>query len=285
MTPTKLLGCQTLIVFAIVIEGVWFAIEWSATELGLGFRAKLGVAWFGLVGRPVHRPGQLLAFWCDAYASAIFNKAIAASSGIVGSAVATIGSLLRVRQNRRVATDGSSRWGTGGEIGQFRSAGVFLGRLGRKFLRRDGREEGRASLTSSPTHVYPAPILSWNGYREKPAPRPDDWSGQVRGLHVRLAAAIDDEAGEIENEGGFQRQRHPVARRVHLEAEPGRTGARSCSRRRIRCRRRQDGHVPAAGSRHGRSRPHDGRGRAHRVGCDKKNSGDIDRQSSNWTTR
>jgi type IV secretion system protein VirD4 len=57
--------------------------------------------------------------------------------------------------------------------------------------------------------VAPAPVLADDGYRDKPATRPDDWSGQVRGLHVGLAAAIDDETGEIESEGGLQQQRHP----------------------------------------------------------------------------
>ncbi len=97
MTPTKLLCGQILMVFAIVITGVWFASEWCAAELG--FQAKLGVAWFVLLDRRVSRPGQLLArwFWYDAYAPAIFKKAIAACSGVVGCAVAIIGSLWRAR--------------------------------------------------------------------------------------------------------------------------------------------------------------------------------------------
>ncbi|MDE2110220.1 MAG: type IV secretory system conjugative DNA transfer family protein, partial [Alphaproteobacteria bacterium] len=59
------------------------------------------------------------------------------------------------------------------------------------------------------TRVSPVPELADDGYRDRPEPRPDDWSGQVRGLHERLAAAIDEEAGAIDDEGGVQRQRHP----------------------------------------------------------------------------
>ncbi len=43
------------------------------------------------------------------------------------------------------------------------------------------------------TRVAAAPVLAENGYRDKPAPRPDDWGGQVRGPDLRLAAAVDEE--------------------------------------------------------------------------------------------
>ena len=60
------------------------------------------------------------------------------------------------------------------------------------------------------SRVAPAPGLAADGYRDRPAPRPDDWGGQVRGLHLRLAAAVDEEAGLAEEtEGGLQQQRHP----------------------------------------------------------------------------
>jgi type IV secretion system protein VirD4 len=57
--------------------------------------------------------------------------------------------------------------------------------------------------------VFAAPTLATDGYRDKPAPRPDDWSGQVRGPHARLVAAADDEGSLSEDEGGLQQQRHP----------------------------------------------------------------------------
>jgi type IV secretion system protein VirD4 len=171
MTPTKLLIGQILIVFAIVIAGVWFATEWCAAELE--FQPQLGSPWFPLFGLPVYRPWQLFEwwFWYDAYAPAVFNEAgaIAASSGLAGCAVAIVGSLWRARQNRLVTTYGSSRWATSQEIeaaGLIRSAGVFLGRLGGKYLRHDGPEH---VMAFAPTRsgkgvglVIPT-LLSWTG--------------------------------------------------------------------------------------------------------------------------
>jgi type IV secretion system protein VirD4 len=88
MTPTKLLVGQMLVVFAIVIVGVWFVTEWCAAELG--FPPQRGSPWFVLLGVPVCCPWQLFAwwFWYDASAPAVFNKAgaIAAPSGVAGRA-------------------------------------------------------------------------------------------------------------------------------------------------------------------------------------------------------
>src|SRR5579872_1493164 len=140
MTPTKLLIGQILIVFAIVIAGVWFATEWCADQLG--FQARLGAPWFELIGIPFYYPWRLFEWWYayDAYAPQLFNRAggIAASSGLLGCTVAVIGSLWRARQNRLVTTYGSSRWATVHDIqdaGLFRPSGVFLGRFGARYLR------------------------------------------------------------------------------------------------------------------------------------------------------
>jgi len=57
--------------------------------------------------------------------------------------------------------------------------------------------------------ILPAPVLSENGFEDKPASRPDDWSGQVRGTHEHLEAAIDESMGTIAEDGGLQHQRHP----------------------------------------------------------------------------
>ena len=38
--------------------------------------------------------------------------------------------------------------------------------------------------------VRPSPELAEDGYRDRPAPRPDDWSGHVRGTDIRLEAAV-----------------------------------------------------------------------------------------------
>jgi type IV secretion system protein VirD4 len=171
MTPTKLLIGQILIVFAIVIAGVWFATEWCADQLG--FQARLGAPWFELIGIPFYYPWRLFEWWYayDAYAPQLFNEAggIAASSGFMGCAVAVIGSLWRARQNRLATTYGSSRWATSHEIetaGLFQVAGVFLGRLGGQYLRHDGPEH---VMAFAPTRsgkgvglVIPT-LLSWTG--------------------------------------------------------------------------------------------------------------------------
>jgi type IV secretion system protein VirD4 len=59
--------------------------------------------------------------------------------------------------------------------------------------------------------VAAAPDLALCGYRDRPAPRPDDWSGHVRGTDIRLEAAADRELKRqgADDEGGLQQQRHP----------------------------------------------------------------------------
>lgn len=59
--------------------------------------------------------------------------------------------------------------------------------------------------------VLPAPELANGPYRDRPAVRPDDWSGQVRGTDARLQKQVEEEVGiaESEGDGGAQRQRTP----------------------------------------------------------------------------
>jgi type IV secretion system protein VirD4 len=59
--------------------------------------------------------------------------------------------------------------------------------------------------------VLPAPHLSEGGYEDKPALRPDDWSGQVRDTDERLMPSDEDgtRRGSLVEEGGLQQQRHP----------------------------------------------------------------------------
>jgi len=54
VTPTNLLVGQILVVFAIVIAGLWAATQWCAAMLG--YQPQLGEAWFSLFGTPVYRP-------------------------------------------------------------------------------------------------------------------------------------------------------------------------------------------------------------------------------------
>jgi len=171
MTPTKLLIGQIVIVFAIVILGVWAATQWCADMLG--YQAQLGNPWFTLFGWPVYEPWKLFEWWYffEAYAPEVFDKAgmLAAGSGFMGCAAAIVGSLWRARQNRLVTTYGSSRWALKEEMkkaGLFRAAGVFLGQLQEKYLRHDGPEH---VMAFAPTRsgkgvglVVPT-LLSWTG--------------------------------------------------------------------------------------------------------------------------
>lgn len=171
MTPTRLLIGQILVVFAIVIAGVWAATQWCAAALG--YQSQLGDAWFMLAGTPVYRPWAIFLWWFhfEAYAPHIFDTAgaIAAASGFLGCGAAIAGSLWRARQSAHVTTYGSARWATRREIeraGLFRDAGVFLGRLRGRYLRHDGPEH---VMAFAPTRsgkgiglVIPT-LLSWPG--------------------------------------------------------------------------------------------------------------------------
>ncbi len=171
MTPTKFLFGQIVIVFAVVIGGVWFATQWAAAELA--YQPRLGLPWFTVLWWPVYYPWRIFEWWYayDAYAPALFNRAgvIAASGGVAGIVVAMIGSLWRARQNQRVTTYGSSRWASRREIeeaGLFSARGVFLGRFERNYLRHDGPEH---VMAFAPTRsgkgvglVVPT-LLSWTG--------------------------------------------------------------------------------------------------------------------------
>lgn len=171
MTPTKLLIGQILIVFAIVLFGLWAATQWAASMLG--YQPQLGLPWFLLGELPVYRPWSLFAWWYhyEAYAPDVFDKAgtLAAASGFVGCGAAVFGSLWRARQSRNVTTYGSARWATAREVeraGMFGDAGVFLGRLDGRYLRHDGPEH---VMAFAPTRsgkgvglVVPT-LLGWTG--------------------------------------------------------------------------------------------------------------------------
>ncbi|MFA4994126.1 MAG: conjugal transfer protein TraG [Bdellovibrionales bacterium] len=171
MSPAKLLIGQIVVVFTIVILGVWAATEWCADMLG--YQIWLGLPWRKLFGWPIYEPWKLFDWWYhfEAYAPQVFDKAgmLAGMSGFMGCAGAIIGSLWRARQSHLVTTYGSSRWATIKEIrksGLFCSAGVFLGRLNEAYLRHDGPEH---VMAFAPTRsgkgvglVIPT-LLSWTG--------------------------------------------------------------------------------------------------------------------------
>jgi type IV secretion system protein VirD4 len=171
MTPTKLLIGQILIVFAIMVLGVWASTQWAAAMLG--YQAQLGSAWFRFADVPVYHPWQIFIWWYqfDAYAPLVFDKAgtLAAASGFLGCASAIGGSLWRARQSRLVTTYGSARWASARETeraGLHRPSGVFLGKLLDDYLRHDGPEH---VMAFAPTRsgkgvglVIPT-LLSWTG--------------------------------------------------------------------------------------------------------------------------
>jgi type IV secretion system protein VirD4 len=171
MTPTKLLIGQILVVFAIVIAGVWAATQWCAAMLG--YQPQLGEAWFTFAGIPFYRPWSIFWWWYayEAYAPEVFEKAgaLAGASGFLGCGAAIAGSLWRARQARHVTTYGSARWASRYEVeraGLFRDAGVFLGCLRGGYLRHDGPEH---VMAFAPTRsgkgvglVVPT-LLSWTG--------------------------------------------------------------------------------------------------------------------------
>lgn len=55
--------------------------------------------------------------------------------------------------------------------------------------------------------VLPPPALATGDYVDRPASRPDDWAGIVRGIDARLGAASDEDGSD--NVGGLEQARHP----------------------------------------------------------------------------
>ena len=68
MTPTKLLIGQIIVVFAIVIAGLWAATQWAAAMPAN--QPQLGLPWFTLFHTPIYRPWAIFPWWYhyDAYA-------------------------------------------------------------------------------------------------------------------------------------------------------------------------------------------------------------------------
>ncbi|AZO34066.1 MAG: conjugal transfer protein TraG [Mesorhizobium sp.] len=57
--------------------------------------------------------------------------------------------------------------------------------------------------------MLPAPVLHDTLYADSPAPRQDDWTGQVRRVDRRLASDDENAGAALADEGGVQQQRHP----------------------------------------------------------------------------
>ena len=169
MSPTRLLTGQMLIVFAIIICGIWSATQWAAAMLD--YQPELGRPWALFWGVPLYRPWALFPWWYhfDAYAPRVFSRAglLAGTSGFLGCGVAIMGSLWRARQVNHVTTYGSARWASIREIGHLgllRAKGVFVGGFEGHYLRHDGPEH---IIAFAPTRsgkgvglVVPT-LLSW----------------------------------------------------------------------------------------------------------------------------
>ncbi len=171
MQATGVLFGQIVAVLGIVLGGLWTATQWTASTLG--YQSRLGAPWFVLMDVPVYHPWKLFQWWYlyDAYAPRVFLRggAIAASSGLVAMLVAIGLSVRRSRQSRLVTTYGSARWAMPRELhraGLLGGAGVFVGRLGTRYVRHDGPEH---VMAFAPTRsgkgvglVVPT-LLAWPG--------------------------------------------------------------------------------------------------------------------------
>jgi type IV secretion system protein VirD4 len=70
------------------------------------------------------------------------------------------------------------------------------------------------------SRIADAPALGEGRYVDVPAPRPNDWGGQVRGLHEELAALVDSETSAADDDGGMQLQRHPALAELENASQP-----------------------------------------------------------------
>lgn len=171
MTPTKLLIGQVVVVFALVLAGIWAATQSAAAALA--YQPELGSPWAMIGGIPIYRPWAIFVWWYhfDAYAPHVFDRAgaIAGASGFIGCGAAVAGSLWRARQRRNVTTYGSAHWASDRETaaaGLFSDRGIFLGRVRERYLRHDGPEH---IMAFAPTRsgkgvglVVPT-LLGWSG--------------------------------------------------------------------------------------------------------------------------
>ncbi len=145
MSATKILWGQIIVVFLIVLAGVWGATQWTAAALA--YQPELGPPWFVAFDQPIYLPPAFFWWWFsfDAYAPEIFRTGsfIAASGGFASIAVAIAMSVWRARELKNAETYGSARWASEREVrgaGLLGSDGVVLGKLGRDYLRHHGPE-------------------------------------------------------------------------------------------------------------------------------------------------
>ena len=194
MVPTGVLTGQIMMVFTIVLLGLWSATQWTAAALG--YQLRLGRA----VVRPARHAGLspvaavrvvvLLRCLCARHLPARrchrgvqrLRRCRASPSRM---------SVWRARQSRLVTTYGSARWALPAEIrrsGLTGPAGVFLGRKDGDYLRHEGPEH---VMAFAPTRsgkgvglVVPT-LLSWPGSAVIHDIKGENWQ-----LDRRLALAL-----------------------------------------------------------------------------------------------
>lgn len=171
MNGTKVMWAQLVLVFLLILAGVWAATEWTAWRLA--FQPQLGQPWFMVGDWPVYPPFAFFWWWFafDAYAPGLFLQG--AAIAVSGAAIAAIASMAlsvwRARESRDVTTYGSARWAKPHEVakaGLLGDQGVVLGRYRGAYLRHDGPEH---VLCFAPTRsgkgvglVVPS-LLTWPG--------------------------------------------------------------------------------------------------------------------------
>jgi hypothetical protein len=162
MTPTKLLGDQIPIVFAIVIAGVCVATEWCAAELGFQAKARRLVRAAGSSGRSSRAALRVVVLVRRLCTTDLQqgNRGLLRRCRLrrCDHRLVLAGAAGPSRHGLRLFLLGDRPGHRREAAGLFRSPGVFLGRFGGKDLRREEERTWRASLPSSPTHVAPTPI-------------------------------------------------------------------------------------------------------------------------------
>jgi type IV secretion system protein VirD4 len=260
MFPARIYVGQVVVVLAIVLATIWGATQWAAAALG--HQPALGPAWCEVAGYPVYLPWRLFEWWYvyDAYAPHVFERAgiLVSSGGVAGAVFAILNSVWRARQNQLVTTFGSGRWATRKEIaaaGLFKPEGVFLGRLGRAYLRHKGPEH---VMCFAPTRsgkgvglVLPT-LLSWSSSAVVHDIKGENWqltAGCSRWLSSASARRRSRSCGsfasmpvpsrcspaqlEVRHEQSASRRAraagetapHPPAQQAHFDDRCGRCGA------------------------------------------------------------
>ncbi|MBX9616145.1 MAG: conjugal transfer protein TraG [Caulobacteraceae bacterium] len=171
MSAGKILWGQILLVFGLILAGVWSATQWTAWRLA--YQPALGSPWFEVSGHSVYAPPSVFVWWFayEAYAPHIFLEggAIAAGSALVAILASIAMAVWRSREAGSATTYGTARWGEARDAraaGLFGDDGVLLGELAGRYLRHDGPEH---VLCFAPTRsgkgvglVVPT-LLTWGG--------------------------------------------------------------------------------------------------------------------------